>query len=556
MSGAQFMAETLHGYGVGAVFFVPAILKRVLVELERLGVRRVLCHSEKAAAYMADGYARASGRLGVAMAQSVGAANLAAGLQDAYLGLSPVMAVTGRRPPIELYRHAYQEIDHRPLFQPVTKFSGYVDDVNQLPIVMRLAMREAMGGAPGPVNLELLGWQGEVVADAVANLEVVIDSAFTRIPPFRPEPEAHRIREATTLLAEAKRPVLVAGGGAAASQAGPEILALAEMLAMPVATSLNAKGIVPEDHPLAVGVVGSYSRWCANRVVSEADLVVFVGSHTGGQVTHSWQVPRPGTRVIQIDLAPSELGRSYPAAVALLGDAKVTLQRLVETLSEESSSPRRTWSDQASEWLTQWRREVDPLLLSDASPIRPERLCREISNLLPDGAILVSDTGHAGMWSGMMIELTSPGQRYLRAAGSLGWAFPAALGAKCARPDQPVICFTGDGGFWYHFAELETAVRCSIPTVTVINNNHSLNQGKASVEQAYQDMPDGHPEELWTFGEVDFSAIAQSIGAFGIRVERPGELAAALEQALSAGRPAVVDVVTDQEALAPLALVP
>ena len=160
------------------------------------------------------------------------------------------------------------------------------------------------------------------------------------------------------------------------------------------------------------------------------------------------------------------------------------------------------------------------------------------------------------MWSGMMIELTRPGQRYLRAAGSLGWAFPAALGAKCARPDRSVICFTGDGGFWYHFAELETAVRSDIPTVTVINNNHSLNQGKTSVEQAYQEMPDGHPEELWIFRDVDFSVIAQSMGAFGIRVKRPGELAAALEQALSAGRPAVVDVVTDQEALAPLPIVP
>jgi len=246
------------------VFFVPAILKPTLIELEKLGVKRVLCHSEKAAAYMADGYARASQRPGVALAQSVGAANLAAGLQDAYLAQSPVIAITGQRPPVERYRHAYQEVDHWPLYEPVTSFNGRVDSVEDLPVLLRQAFREATTPPTGPVHLEFLGLQGEGIDDAEADLEVRVDEMFGRFPATRPEPEPGVVRRAAECLSRAQRPVLVAGEGAAASGAGAEVLRLAERLSMPVAYSLDAKGIIPEDHPLCVGAVGTYSRKCAN----------------------------------------------------------------------------------------------------------------------------------------------------------------------------------------------------------------------------------------------------------------------------------------------------
>ena len=554
LSGSRFIAETLKGYGVTTLFFVPAILRGVLVEAEKLGIKRVLCHSEKAAAYMADGYARTSYGPGIAMAQSVGAANLAAGLQDAYLALSPVLAITGRMPPVYRYRHAYQEIDHWPLYEPVTKYNAFIDEIDQLPVMLRQAFREATSGAPGPVHLELLGFQGEMVADREADLEVIIEESFKQYPAFRSEPEAELVDQAARLLAQAQRPVLVAGGGAVASKAGAEIVKLAEMLSIPVATSLNGKGSIPENHPLSVGVVGTYSRWCANQIVSEADLVLFVGSRTGGQVTHFWQVPRQGTAVIQIDIDPSELGRNYPTRVALLGDVKVSLQRLIEVLAPTNANA--DWTARVGELVAQWRKEFKPLFDSDASPIRPERLCREICDFLPSDAVLVSDTGHAGIWTGSMIDLKTPDQRYLRCAGSLGWGFPAALGAKCAVPERPVICFTGDGGFWYHLSELETALRCGINTVTVINNNYSLNQDKAGVDRAYGDETTGNRDELWVFHDVDFSKIAQSMGGFGIRVERPGDIQNALEQALASGKPAVVDIASDINAFAPLPHVP
>ncbi len=547
MTGGRFLAETLSGYGVTHAFFVPAIVRRALVEMEKVGIQRIVTHGEKAAAYMADGYARAAGRPGVCMAQTVGAANLAAGLQDAYLGLSPVIAITGHRPLMHQYRNSYQEIAHFSAFEPVTKYNVVVDSAEQLPHLLRQAFREATSGAPGPVHLDFQGAQGEVVAEGEADLDVVVEGQFSRVPAIRPEPEGEMVREAARVLSEARSPIIVAGGGVTTSQAKQEVVELAEMLSIPVATSLNAKGTIPDDHPLSVGVVGSYSRWCANRAVAEADLVLFIGSHTGSQVTLDWQIPPMGTPIIQIDIDPSQLGRSYPTRVALQGDAKVTTRRLIEAL--EPIGTRTEWVNRVQQLVGDWRAESEQMLNSDASPIRPERICKEITDFLPSDALVVSDTGHAGIWTGTMMDLKSPDQGYIRCAGSLGWGLSAALGAKCAVPERPVLCFSGDGGFWYHIAELETAVRYGINAVVVVNNNRSLNQEKRGTEGTYAGQP-GDSDAIWHFTDINLARIAQDIGCFGIRVEKPGDLRSALEQALASGRPAVVDVASDMEGIA------
>ena len=544
MSGAKFIAETFKGYGVTHVFFVEAILRNALIEMEALGINRVLTHSEKAAAYMADGYARVSKRPGICMSQSVGAANLASGLQDPYLALSPVIAITGRRPPMARYRHAYQEVMHQALFDPVTKYNVQVDTAEQLPYLLRQAFREATSGAPGPVHLDVMDHLGRLIEEAEAEMEVTVEESYTHYPSSRPEPEKEYIHEASRLLEEAERPVIVAGGGTVASSAGPEIAELAERLSIPVVTSLNGKGALPENHPLNIGVVGSYSRWCANRVVSEADLVLFIGSHTGDQVTNGWTVPKPGTPVIQVDIDPSELGRSYPNLVGLLGDAKVTVRGLIESVNPKAK--KDLWAQHAQKLVKEWRQEMEPLRNSGDSPIRTERLCKEITEALPPDAVLVADTGFSGMWTGMMVYLTNPGQSYLRAAGSLGWAFPASLGAKCAAPERPVVCFTGDGGMWYHISELETASRRGIKTVIVVNNNHCLGQPIAAINLAYGDRP-GKKHELYKFGEVNFARIAREMGCQGIRVERAEEISGALKAALEADVTTVVDVVTDEQ---------
>lgn len=544
MTGARFIAETLQGYGVTHVFFMDAILRKTMVDLEDVGIRRVMAHSEKAAAYMADGYARVSHRPGVCMAQSVGAANLAAGLQDAYLGRSPVVAITGKKPPLHQYRNAYQEIEHGPLFAPVTKFSADVDTLEQLPYMMRQAFREATSGTPRPVHLDLLGRGGRNLEVAEAALPVVVEETHTRYPAYRPEPGDDEIDRAAQAIAAAERPVIVAGGGVRLSSAAAEVVALAEKLSIPVATSVNGKGTIGDDHPLSVGVVGSYSVRCANQVVSEADLVIYIGSNTGDQVTHGWRVPPPGTPVVQIDINPGEVGRSYAGVVGIVGDAKKAVARLADAL--EARPANESWLQRVQTLVRRWREETEPLRRSDTVPIRPERLCKELTEILPENAVLVADTGYSAIWTATMVYLNHPGQTYLRAAGSLGWSFPAALGAKCAAPDRPVICFNGDGGFWYHLSELETARRHNINTVTIVNNNGGFAQGIDDIESVYEGRP-GNPQELYAFGAGSFARMAQEMDCWGVRVEHPDEISGAIQQALEAEKPAVVEVMTGME---------
>jgi acetolactate synthase-1/2/3 large subunit len=551
MTGGRFVAEFLNAQGVTAFFFVPTMLSRALAEMDDMPIKRVLTHGEKAAAYMADGYARASGRPGVCAAQAVGAANLAAGLRDAYMGHSPVIALTGGRFGHQKHKINYQEMDDFPMFAQVTKANFQADTVVRLPDLLRQAFREATSGTPGPVNLLFAGKEGDIESDE-AELKLIEEVQYTRVPAFRHAPEPARVALVARALKKAKRPIIVVGGGARLSGAGPEVLRVARALSIPIATSLNAKSLVPENEPLYIGVPGTYSRSCTNKILKRTDLVLYIGSQTGGMVTHFWKIPAAGTPVIQIGIDASDLGRNYPNAVSVLGDAKVTLRMLNEAIGsgKAKGSGNKKWVEEIQAAVNEWRAEVKPLRDSDAEPMRPERIWREIGDWLPRDTIVVCDTGHAGMWSAQQLWVSKPWD-FLRAAGSLGWAFPASLGAKCAMPQKPVVCVTGDGGFWYHLQELETAVRCGIPTVTIVNNNNSLNQETTIFRHAYGGKPSKKQGEMWHFSKVDFSAIAESMGALGIRVTKPAELRSALDRAVSSGRPAVVEVLSDIEALAP-----
>lgn len=553
MTGARFVAETLASYGVTHNFMVPAIMRRTMAELERrTGIVNVHTHGEQAAAYMADGYARAARRPGVCMAQQVGALNLASGLRDAWLGHSPVIAFTGGPPRLEKHRVLHQDAEDIRAFAPYTKWNASVNDVARLPDMIRQAFREAVTGCPGPVHLQIEGQEGEL--DRLeGDFELHVDRDMTAVPPFRPEPNAARVKAVVERIRRAERPVIVAGGGVRASGAGEVLRQFAEVMQIPVATSMNGKDSIPGTHPLAVGVPGTYSRKSANRVVCEADLVVFVGSDTGSMTTNFWRVPLPGTPVIQIDINGASLGRNYALELAILGDAKATLAQMLEVARAAPAVLRNAWLDRVQTICREWRDEFAPLLESDAVPIRPERICGELTRLLPDDAILAVDTGHAAMWMGGMVDLTSNRQSYIRCMGHLGWAFPAGLGAKCACPDRPVVAFTGDLGFWYNIAEIETAVRWKINSVTVVNNNRSGNQSRRGFAIAYDDQPTERSRELWVHNPVDFAKIADTIGALGLRVEKPSEFDGAFRRALAAGRPAVIDVATDIEATAPLA---
>lgn len=549
MTGSRAFAEMMQGYGVDHIFFVPAIMSKSLAEMEDMPIRRVMVHGEKSAAYMADGYARASGKPGVCMAQHIGASNLAAGLRDAYMAGSPVIAITGGPSPEFRYRHIYQEIEDASQFAAVTKTSSNVGVVTRIPDMLRQAFREATTGAPGPVHLQF-AVRGGHMAEQEADLDPFVEKMYASVPALRPEPDMQRIREAAAALAKAARPVIVAGGGVVRSGAEREVVELAEKLQIPVATALHAKAAIVDQHPLAAGVPGSYSRSCANNVLKEADLVFFIGSHAGGQVTHNWHFPPVGTPVVQLDVNPSELGRNYPNVVSIFGDAKLSLRRLIDAAERKSPEAAKAWTGRVQQLVAAWRAEEEPNRNSNAVPMRPERICKEISDALPENGVLVSDTGHAGIWTGTMVELKHATQRYFRCAGSLGWGFPGALGVKCALPDRPVLCFTGDGGFYYHIAELETARRYGINLVVLVNNNNSLNQELTLNKVAYNNKPRGGWTDMWTFTENNFAKIAEGFGVTGIRVEKPGELKEALASAFAMNKPVVLDVVSDREVLA------
>lgn len=541
--GSRYLAEFLHAYGVTHVFFIPAILMETLAELESMPIRRVMVHAEKAAAYMADGYARASRRPGVCMAQHIGTSNLASGLRDPFLACSPVLAITGGGTPQSRYRNAYQELEDMGQFEKTTKFNARVDDIRRLPDLMRQAFREATTGSPGPVHLQMQGHFAQVT-EQDAELDTMFETRFSAAPAYRSPADPALVEDAMRLLRQAERPIIVAGGGVVWSGAADVLVKFAEATSIPVGTSLNARGVILDNHPLAVGVVGGYPQACANQAVSQADLIFFVGSHTGSQVTANWKYPKVGTKVIHLDIDPREIGRNYPCA-PLLGDVRTVLQQMLERAGGNVGAANTKWRDIVADLVSKWRKSALPKRTSDATPIRPERVCEEISRQLPAGGIVVCDTGHSGIWAGTMIDFNKPGQRLIRSAGSLGWSFPASLGVKCALPDTTVVCFAGDGAFYYHLAELETAARHGINVVVVVNNNSAFSQEIPLYEAGYRQLPRLRDRELWGFETIDFARVAQSLGCMGIRVDTPDAIRPALEQAIAAKRPVVVDVVTD-----------
>ena len=530
----------MSAYGVTHCFYVPVVLSEAIKLMPDKGITAVMTHGEKAAAYMADGYARVSGKVGICAAQAIGATNLAAGLKDAYLARIPVLAISGGMNVGSRYRLHYQEIDDMPIYDHLTKFNARIEDASRMPDLIAQAFRSATTGMPQPVHLELDGlWHEQTMKELEHDLR--FDTRFATYPAVRQPASAEDIAAALKAIQQAKRPVIVAGGGVVSSGASKSLVAFARRHAIPVAKSLNAKGVILDTDPLSLGVVGQYSEVSANAVVIEADLVIFIGSLTGGLVTRNRRVPPPGTAVVHIDVNPENIGRNYPDTTGVCGDADTVLKQLLST-DVEYAAPQ-AWTQRTRQLKDDWQERILLMETSDAVPLRPERLLHDLSDLMPGNAILVGDTGHSGAWIAQNLRVTAEGQRVIRAHGSLGWALPASIGAKAACPDHPVICFTGDGGFMYHMAELETAVRYGLNTITVVNNNAALNQ-----EAHIWDWNEKW-EKNWRFAPVDYSHIARAFGIGFARVDKPGQLDKAMSEALAANKPFLIEAVTDIEAM-------
>jgi acetolactate synthase-1/2/3 large subunit len=541
MLAQEALATMLVQYGATHFFHVPVFGWNAMKRLTALGATPVVAHDEKAAAYMADGYARISGRPGVCGAQAIGGTNLAAGLRDAYMARAPVIAFTGGVEPATRHKNAYQEHDDMPVFEQLTKFNTVVDGGERLPDLLRQAYRAATTGTPRPVHLQLCGVSGASSNGEVADDVAVAEPGFARVPALRPLADSELVDRAAAELATAERPIALIGGGVHRSGAGAAVVEFLERRQRPAVASLNGLGVLPEDHHLWVGVVGGYAREQANTAASEADLVVVIGSSLGGMTTRHYRVPDQGARVIHIDIDPEETGRIYRNAIPLAGDVRAVIGQLDGRLPTRVGDE---WLARIAALRAEWRARADAEERGQGRALHPARLWRALSEALPDDAIVVADTGHVGAWSARHLALRR-GHTVIRSAGSLGWAFPAAIGVKCAAPARPVVCLTGDAGFYYHIAELETARRYGVNVVVVVNNNAGMSQ------EAHLWTP-GTPEERnWRFEPVDFAEVARSFGCGGWVVETGEEVEAALKEALQSGMPAVIDARTDPTAMAP-----
>jgi acetolactate synthase-1/2/3 large subunit len=546
---ADAIAETLKVYGTEYFFLVTGGDQDLWIALQDAGIRMVLCRSEKGAAYMADGYARVSGKPGFVYGQyGPGVANVVAGLADAYWGMSPVISLTTSIRTVSKDRYEYQELDQLPLHSSVTRWNKAIVRPERAAEMVRSAIRAATGAIPGPVHLEI---PSDMLRAEIELPPIYKDPPFGQVPSLRTAPPQDAVGPIVDALLEAERPVLIAGSGVLISEAWDEVEALADALSLPVATSMGGKGAIREDSDLALGLIGRYSRKVANDIVRECDLALVVGCRLGGLVTDSYTVPPPSTRILHIDVDTNVLGATYREEVSIQADAKLALQAVLNEVAQRNVRRGRTaWARQATERVKAWRENLQREVSRGADqPIHPGAVINALRAVLSPEDIVVADTGYMGSWTGAAYPVTAPGRRFVRANGSLGWAFPAALGAALAAPDRCVACVIGDGGIAYHLAELETALRNEIPVLAVV-----LDNGCLAFEYHEQKFNWGNRvvPQVNDYLELDYAAVARAFGARGYRITDVRELPSAIDEGLRSKLPTLLDVVVDREVYGPV----
>ena len=551
MTVAEAIAGTLKAYGTTHIFGMKDPID-IFIAAHRLGIRTITVHDEKHGAIMAHGFAKATNRPGVCAAMCGPAAtNLITGLLEARLCSIPLVVLVVDTAAAQRGRHAASELDHFAALGPFVKSIARVEVPERAAEMTRAAFRAATSGRPGPA---VLLCPRDVMGQATDG-EIFAEPGFERFPSTRSRASADDVAQAARLLTAAERPVIVAGGGTVISQATGAVLALAEALSVPVATTMNGRGAIADSHPLGLGVLGSstagrYGRGrVANEILGEADVALIVGSRNGQICTSDWSLPKPGTRIIHLDIDPQEIGRNFPTEAGLIGDARETLTDLLaacQGLGGRAENP--TQRDRVAVLKESWQDEVSGIFRSQQVPIRPERLLSEISQELAPDALLVTDASYVTGWAFSHIDSHGGGNPVIspRGTGGLGWGMPAAIGSKLARPERQVLCVTGDGGFLYVLGELETAARYGANIVVVVFNNSTLGFQRHVEEKVLG--------ETWEcdFLDVDYAAIARAMHWDAKRIVNPEEIRESLAEALAGDKPCLLDVMIDPEAIAPI----
>ncbi|MGE5528742.1 MAG: biosynthetic-type acetolactate synthase large subunit [Patescibacteria group bacterium] len=534
ITGAEALVESLLREGVEIIFGYPGGQALPIYDaLFSAPIRHILTRHEQAAAHAADGYARTTGKPGVVLATSgPGATNLVTGLATAYMDSIPIIAFTGQVPTTSLGRDSFQEADITGITIPITKHNYLVKEVKDLPRIVKEAFHIATTGRPGPVLIDL---PKDI---AVAKLKFEYPEEV-RLPGYKPTytGNARQVKEAAQVITEAKRPVIYAGGGVVSSGAENELLALAELIQAPVTATLLGIAAFPTGHPLALGMPGMHGAAYANYAITEADLLIAVGARFDDRVTGRVDAFAPKARIIHIDIDPAEIGKNVRVDVPIVGDARRVLAALLENLSAQ----RRP------EWLAQieaWKKEY-PLDYARTGPgIKPQAVIEAVNELTGGEAIIVTEVGQHQMWAAQYCKVKRP-RSFISSGGlgTMGYGFPAAIGAQIGNPGRTVIDIAGDGSFQMNIQELATAVANELPVKVFILNNACLGMVRQWQELFFNKR---YSASLLPCNP-DFVRVAEAYGATGLRAAEPAAVLPAMREALAAPGPVVVDFVVEQE---------
>lgn len=552
---ADTIVEALERHHVSEIFG-QSIPSKVFLAAAKRGIRQIGYRTENAGAAMADAYSRVSGKVAVVAAQNgPAAALLVPGLAEAFKASIPIVALVQDVAVGNRDRNAFQELDHFRLFSGVVKSTRRIDSAGRVEDIIDMAFVEAASGRPGPVVLLLpvniiddLVWEGATDFNR--------HQRYGRYPLDRTMADPRSIASAADLIASSRQPVAIVGGGVHTSRAYAELEAL-QRLGIPVATTVMGKGAVDETSPMSVGVVGYFmaerSRTERLRfVVEEADLVLLIGNRTNQNGTDSWSLYPSGATYIHVDVDGLEVGRNYEAK-RLVGDAKLTLSALNQALGERDLSSMESWSSKVAERISREhvdfdQRLADSVMLS-ATPIRPERIFRDLDSCLDGNSIVVADASYSSIWVANFLRARKTGRHFLtpRGLAGLGWGLPFALGAKAAMPEATVHCVTGDGGFGHVWAEMETAVRMQLPVIITVLNNQTLGYQMHSELVLHGDYTD-----ICHFSDVDHADIANACGVRGVRVTQPDDYLIELRRAIDEKVPTLLEIMIDPNAYPPI----
>ena len=551
MTGAEAAVEMLRLHGVELIFGLCGDTSLPFYDaLARLphGMTHILARDERSAAYMADGYARVSGKVGVCEGPSGGGVTyIIPGVSEANESSVPLLCINSDISVGARGHYTLTELDQRALMRPVTKWNTVLDRAQDLPQAFREAFRQITSGRPGAAHIAL---PFDVQNGIVARAEIYGDPSFGSCPAERSAPTADAVAAAARLLLQARHPVMICGGGVVISHAEAELVQLAERFSAPVATTISGKCSIDEQHMLAVGVVGSNGGTLETRaIVDQADLIFFIGCRAGSVTTERWRHPAKGSsKIIHLDVDPAVPGTNYPADAALVGDALLGLKLLNEALAATHRPLDAARVDAAKE---QKFAKFQALAESNETPIKPERVVAELTRALDPDAIVVADAGTPCPYLSAYYPVRGNGRKFIsnRAHGALGYSMAAAVGAHLAQPKVKTIAVMGDGSFGFTCGELETSVRYRLPVTFIVIANASYGWIKAGQRSGY-----GQRYFSVDFAVTDHAAVASAFGLKSWRVTDPSELAKVLKGALAHGGPSLVDIVCQplQEAKAPV----